>query len=165
MTLEPLGMQHASAVTELASNAEVAATTPLPHPYPPDGAAKFIAHARQARAQGSAYHFAILLSKRCVGVCGLKNVDAASRSADVGYWLGRAYWGQGITTAAIRLLLETARMDLELRTLTAHTFEHNQRSVRVLEKLGFELRRREHDAQRLGDAAGESTLLRYELTL
>jgi len=54
----------------------------------------------------------------------------------LGYWLGRAYWGQGLATEAGEAVLGHAR-DLGLAALVAETFEENAASVRVLEKLGF----------------------------
>jgi ribosomal-protein-alanine N-acetyltransferase len=165
IALEPIAQSHHDAIQDLASDPEVAATTPLPHPYPENGATNFIAHATQARAQGTAYHYAILERGRCVGVCGLKDIDATRRSAEAGYWLGRPYWGRGIATAALRLLVGIARLDLGLRRITAHTLEHNERSVRVLEKLGFRPVRRELNANRLKVEVEESHIVFYELHL
>ena len=52
---------------------------------------------------------------------------------EVGYWLGRPFWGRGIATAALRAFLtEEARRPLE-----AHVAAHNVASRRVLEKCGF----------------------------
>ena len=52
---------------------------------------------------------------------------------EVGYWLGREYWGQGIATAALKAFLE----EVEARPLYAHVAERNFGSIRVLEKCGF----------------------------
>jgi RimJ/RimL family protein N-acetyltransferase len=52
---------------------------------------------------------------------------------EIGYGIGRAYWGHGIATQALRLLLGIV---LE-RPLFAYTAEHNIGSMRVLEKCGF----------------------------
>ncbi|MEO5634067.1 GNAT family N-acetyltransferase [Gaiella sp.] len=51
----------------------------------------------------------------------------------VGYWLGKAYWGRGIASVALRLFLEEERQ----RPLFATVAEHNAGSRRVLEKAGF----------------------------
>jgi RimJ/RimL family protein N-acetyltransferase len=52
---------------------------------------------------------------------------------DVGYWIGRQYWGCGVATSALAAFLgyETAR------PLYAHVAKHNIGSLRVLEKCGF----------------------------
>jgi RimJ/RimL family protein N-acetyltransferase len=53
---------------------------------------------------------------------------------DVGYWIGRQFWAQGIATAALAAFLE----ELDTRPLYAHVAAHNVGSIRVLEKCGFE---------------------------
>jgi RimJ/RimL family protein N-acetyltransferase len=52
---------------------------------------------------------------------------------EVGYWIGREYWGRGIATRALRLFLK----ELSARPLFAHVARHNIGSRRVLEKCGF----------------------------
>jgi RimJ/RimL family protein N-acetyltransferase len=55
---------------------------------------------------------------------------------EVGYWLGRRFWGRGIATAALHAFLtEETRRPLE-----AHVAAHNVASRRVLEKCGFRVR-------------------------
>jgi RimJ/RimL family protein N-acetyltransferase len=51
----------------------------------------------------------------------------------VGYWLGRAYWGRGVATRALALLLD----QVPVRPLHADVAVHNVGSIRVLEKCGF----------------------------
>jgi len=52
---------------------------------------------------------------------------------NVGYWLGRPFWGRGIATAALAQLLR----EIPMRPLFARVAEHNVGSCRVLEKCGF----------------------------
>jgi len=52
---------------------------------------------------------------------------------EAGYWLGRAYWGKGIASKALRIFLE----EILVRPIFAHVAQHNQASIRVLEKCGF----------------------------
>ncbi len=52
---------------------------------------------------------------------------------EVGYWLGRAFWGKGIATQALALLLQ----QVSSRPLTAYVVKHSLASIRVLEKCGF----------------------------
>jgi RimJ/RimL family protein N-acetyltransferase len=54
---------------------------------------------------------------------------------EVGYWLGREFWGKGIATRALSLFLE----QVTSRPLYAHVVKHNLASIRVLEKCGFTL--------------------------
>jgi RimJ/RimL family protein N-acetyltransferase len=52
---------------------------------------------------------------------------------EVGYWIGRAFWGKGVATRALRAFLEEVRE----RPLYAGVAEGNVASIRVLEKCGF----------------------------
>jgi RimJ/RimL family protein N-acetyltransferase len=54
---------------------------------------------------------------------------------EVGYWLGRAFWGRGIATEALRQFLHI----VSARPLYAGVVKHNVGSIRVLEKCGFEV--------------------------
>ena|SRR5690349_2042016 len=54
---------------------------------------------------------------------------------EVGYWLGKEFWGKGIATRALEEFLKT----IETRPLYAHVAKHNIGSRRVLEKCGFKI--------------------------
>jgi RimJ/RimL family protein N-acetyltransferase len=54
---------------------------------------------------------------------------------EVGYWLGRAYWGRGVATQALAAFLE----HVPQRPLHAYVVKHNLASLRVLQKCGFTL--------------------------
>ena len=56
-----------------------------------------------------------------------------SGKQEVGYWIGKEYWGKGIATKALSELL----IILKVRPLYAHVAKHNIASLRVLEKCGF----------------------------
>ncbi len=59
----------------------------------------------------------------------------------LGYWVGREWWGRGVATRALALLVE----EVSVRPLHAHVAVHNTGSIRVLEKCGFR-RDREQEA-------------------
>ena len=56
-----------------------------------------------------------------------------SGEREVGYWLGRGFWGKGIATRALSLFLE----QVTKRSFYASVAKHNLASIRVLEKCGF----------------------------
>ncbi|MGQ0601311.1 MAG: GNAT family N-acetyltransferase [Anaerolineales bacterium] len=58
-----------------------------------------------------------------------------SGEREVGYWIGKPYWGKGIATRALSKFLEYEKT----RPLYAYVVKHNRASVRVLEKCGFRL--------------------------
>ena len=142
--LEPLAPRHAPAYQALASDARIAATTLVPHPYPPGAAAHHIALAARARARGEAYDFAVVAGAgprggaAVVGSCALKYVDRDEGQAEVGYWIGVPYWGRGYAKAAVRRAVRFAFGDLGLRRVVAEVLESNAASARVVEAVGFE---------------------------
>ena len=84
------------------------------------------------------------------GVAG--NIVCWEQSGDreVGYWIGREFWGKGIATRALSDFLH----QVKTRPLYAHVAKHNIGSFRVLEKCGFTVLREDKDLV-LGEAAEE----------
>lgn len=115
-------------------------TLRIPHPYPPGDALRFIRTSRYRWRQGSGYTFAILLegTGRAIGIISLMDVDPEHLTAELGYWLGERYWGQGIATEAVSLVLRFAFDMLGLHRVEANAFTENCASCRVLEKNGFQ---------------------------
>jgi RimJ/RimL family protein N-acetyltransferase len=82
-----------------------------------------------------------------VGGIGLEpQADVARRSAEIGYWLGEAYWGRGIATEAVRAVTDYGFAHGDLVRIYATVFEWNRASMRVLEKAGYQLEGRRRQA-------------------
>ena len=62
--------------------------------------------------------------------------SAEGTVADIGYWIGAPYWGNGYATEAGRAIIERAR-ELGVETIILKYFDGNDASRRVSEKLGF----------------------------
>jgi ribosomal-protein-alanine N-acetyltransferase len=80
--------------------------------------------------------FAIVLGGKLIGTVNL-TIDASRRTATLGYAIGRAWWGRGIALEAARAATEWAIATFGLIRICASTDARNQRSLRVLEKLGM----------------------------
>jgi ribosomal-protein-alanine N-acetyltransferase len=92
-------------------------------------------------------NFAIEVDGQAIGSIGyVPGQDVERHSAEVGYWLGRAYWGRGIATAAVRALTVQLLDRPDFRRLHATVFAWNPASARVLEKAGYTLEGRLRDA-------------------
>jgi RimJ/RimL family protein N-acetyltransferase len=74
---------------------------------------------------------------------------------EVGYWLGREFWGKGIATQALSAFLTQVQM----RPLYAHVARHNVASRRVLEKCGFTLSGEEKEFSNLNGVPVEGLIL------
>ncbi len=83
--------------------------------------------------------YAIDIDGQAVGAIGIHpRVNEECHTAEIGYWLGEAYWGRGIATAAVRGLAQSALEKTDLYRLFANVFSSNPASMRVLEKAGFQ---------------------------
>jgi RimJ/RimL family protein N-acetyltransferase len=73
-----------------------------------------------------------------VGGIGIElHTDVERVSAEIGYWLGEAFWGRGITTDALRAVTAEAFTQFDITRLYAVPFADHVASVRVLEKAGY----------------------------
>ena len=89
-------------IVRLAGAREIAATTiNIPHPYTEEDAQNFLAHADEDFRAGRSVTFAVtaLPAGDLCGAVGLAIVPAHER-AELGYWIGVPYWGQGFATEA-----------------------------------------------------------------
>ena len=85
-----------------------------------------------------AKNMAILVDDKIAGSIGLKlQEDVYRKNAEVGYFLGEAYWGKGITTIALKQFIEYTFSTFPVTRLFAPVFEYNIASIKVLEKNGF----------------------------
>ncbi len=77
-----------------------------------------------------------------IGCIGLKlkgSTDMTEREdeCELGYWLGKPFWGQGLIPEAGAALLRHAFEDLGMRAVWCGHYDGNKKSKRVQEKLGF----------------------------
>lgn len=93
---------------------------------------------------------------RVIGTCTLFRLDRSHRRAEIGFALGRRYWGKGLATEALRALIAFAFEQLNLHRLEADADPRNDRSLRLLERQGFKregyLRERYHVDGEIQDA-------------
>lgn len=107
----------------------------FPHPYRVEDA---LAYIDAVSSQEPVTSFAIEVDgEACGGVSLDVGSDIERRSAELGYWLGRAHWGRGVMSAAVRAVTEHAFGTLDLLRVWAVPFACNVASHRVLEKAGF----------------------------
>lgn len=96
----------------------------------PSDRGAFDAHWAKIMANPAIILRAILWQGQVAGsVLAYPSMDAL----EVSYWLGREYWGLGIATQALRLLL----LEIPARPLVGRVVKDNLASLRVLEKCGF----------------------------
>jgi [ribosomal protein S5]-alanine N-acetyltransferase len=109
----------------------------FPHPYSVEDARGYIAMSAGRTPQTS---FGIVVDGEAAGGVSLRpGADVERASAEIGYWLGRAFRGRGVVTDAVRAATRYAFATLGMHRVWAVPFEHNAASCRVLEKAGYVL--------------------------
>ena len=89
---------------------------------------------------GDLYQFAIVRKSdgQMIGTCTLHQIHVQNRRAEVGYVLGRPYWGNGFMNEAVRALIDYAFDKMKLHRLEADIDPRNEASAKSLERLGFQ---------------------------
>ena len=152
LTFRTLAPGDALRIAELAGDWDVASMTArIPYPYTKQHAEEWMDSIAEEE-----FVRAILLEGELIGACGY--FPSADGSAEIGYWLGKPWWGRGFATEAGEALVRYCFQRGRFRRLTCCHFADNTRSQRVIVKLGFtptgacqtfcEARRREVPAMR-----------------
>ena len=91
------------------------------------------------QARGSALQFVIAEKQTgiAIGTCLLFQFEEANAQAEIGYVLGRAYWGHGYMREALTALIDCVFNRMSLRRLEAAVESQNAASTRLLRGLGF----------------------------
>jgi len=127
-------LADAAGISLLAGDYEVASMTgTIPHPYSEEMAVDWI-QSLQAGEEGVA--FAIDRAGALIGCVGYRATEKTH--AEMGYWIGKPYWGMGYATEAARALILHAFHKERFDYLTVGHFKENPASARVIAKLGFE---------------------------
>ncbi|RKX32096.1 MAG: GNAT family N-acetyltransferase [Verrucomicrobia bacterium] len=139
LNLRPFTLADAEFVRELAGAPAIYATTQnIPHPYEEGMAEKWIATHASNFYEGRGVQLAITLKEagRLVGAIAL-TARPAHKRAELGYWIGLPYWGNGYCTEAAREVIRYGFETLGLHKINAHHLSENPASGRVMEKAGM----------------------------
>jgi RimJ/RimL family protein N-acetyltransferase len=134
LLLRAPSLGDAGSIATLAGDYEVASMTgTIPHPYSEEMAIHWI-ESLQAGDEGVA--FAVDLGGDLIGCVGYRATK--KNHAEMGYWIGKPYWGMGYATEAARALILYAFRNENFAYLTVGHFKENPASARVIAKLGFQ---------------------------
>jgi RimJ/RimL family protein N-acetyltransferase len=140
LALRALAMTDAPAIARHANDPDVARmTTGIPLPYTLDLAEKFVERAGWGDAAREAL-FAVEAidgdaGAEVVGLVGFHPNDEGA--TEIGYWLGRPFWGRGYMTEAVCAAMAWAGGAWGRRYIVSGYFADNPASGRVLVKAGF----------------------------
>ena len=98
----------------------------------------------------SVYNLAILLDGEHIGTIGCHKINYEDKNLEIGYWIGKDYWGQGYATKALKQYLKEIKKKFDPVRVVAYHFTFNPASGRVLEKCGFKKEGTKRKAKKIG---------------
>jgi RimJ/RimL family protein N-acetyltransferase len=137
LVLRPLERTDAAEIARLISDWDVIRwLTRPPHPYALADAEDFIDRVAIEDSSSRQIRCAITHDGTFIGSAG---IDHRERGMNLGYWLGKPFWGKGLMTEAARALVRHFfAVNLDPEIVSGH-LQGNEASGRVLRKLGFEI--------------------------
>ena len=140
LVLRRFDLADAARVEALAGDEAIARMTGnIPHPYPRGAAKGWIEHTQPMIRAGVLAQAAVTRkgSDDLIGCASLKRETTSDDQAELAYWIGVPFWGSGLATEACRALVADVAGRWKLRRVWAGVLPINQRSARVLQKLGM----------------------------
>jgi RimJ/RimL family protein N-acetyltransferase len=130
LTLRPFAASDAADFQRLAGDWDIARmTSDIPYPLDEAGARHWLTPATEEQ------RFAVCRDDMLIG--GVGTFRRASGVGELGFWLGSAWWGQGLATEAASAVIAYGLATDAYSSFSSSHFEDNPASRRVLEKLGF----------------------------
>ena len=132
--------EDAGSIVKYADNKKIADNLRdgFPHPYSLSDAQNFIKNI--GSDSDGRICLAIEIGGEAAGSIGVfAKEDVYIKSAEIGYWLGEPFWGQGVITDAIREICGLAFGKFDIVRIYAEPYAYNTGSRRALEKAGFAL--------------------------
>lgn len=125
----------------------------VPKPYREEHARQWVRSnvARIKKGEALPYSIEHIESGILIGGISLNNINQRDKSAELGYWIARDYWGEGYAYEAASLLCRYGFNKLKLHRIYAWVHSENPGSFKVLEKIGF---RREGVCQKASSVTG-----------
>jgi len=141
LRLRPFVAEDAEVLHALASEREIADTTQsIPHPYSLTAVKSWIVNLPRYFEMRSAVHFAASLrdSRELVGCVLLRDLDRVNAAAEIEFWIGKSWWGQGYASEATREVVRFGFSELSLHRITARILARDEKSAHVLDNLAMQ---------------------------
>ena len=141
ITLSEITAKDVNTFVEFLNEKEIYVNTlAIPFPYTKENSEWFVSFVKKNKKEhGRIINWAIRNKEgKLIGVVGFHD-GLDGHKAEIGYWLAKPYWGQGIMSATVKKICEVGFKEFRLSRITANVFEQNIGSARVVEKCGFTL--------------------------
>lgn len=127
-------------LVELVGDRRIADTMiSVPHPYLPEYALAWIEKCARNAVHGRAVAFALVAhgEGQLRGAIELREIDHEHEQAELSFWIGCSWWGQGYATEAAAKMLELAFGRLDLNRVYAFQMQRNPACATVLGRIGM----------------------------
>ena len=147
MILRPWEESDADSLFEYARDPDVGPAAGWP---PHRSAAESLDVIRNVLSDPETYALCLKDNGKAIGAAGLKlngHTDMTDRDdeCELGYWIGKPFWGRGLIPEAAGELIRRAFEDLGMQKIWCGYYEGNTKSKRVQEKCGFRYQWTTHD--------------------
>lgn len=138
LILRPHTIWDADELQKIINDKDIASTTlNVPHPYTLEDALDFLSKREESYEETGSPQFAITKKdETIIGGIGL-SLRREYESAELGYWIGKTYWGKGYCTEAAFTVLKYGFAIMGLNRIYATHFTRNPASGRVMQKIGM----------------------------
>jgi len=127
INIRKLKRSDAFSIQRNAKDYDISRYTKIPHPYTIKNAEDFVRYTHRMSRKKKAFELGIELkeTKEIIGMMSFMNIDYKSKNAEIGYWLGKKYWGRRIMKEAVKLLLDFGFKRLKLVKVYARVMHPN----------------------------------------
>ena len=138
LILRPHSLWDADDLQRLIDDKDIASTTTnIPHPYTLEDAIEFLSKREENYEKTGSPQFAVThIDGYFIGGVGL-NVNQEHENGEIGYWIGKPYWGKGYCTEAARAVVKYGFEAMGLNRIHATHMTRNPASGRVMQKIGM----------------------------
>jgi ribosomal-protein-alanine N-acetyltransferase len=142
VTLRLITHKHAVSLFDILNNPLVSEFNDYQTPLTKEHIKQLIQDDISAYYEGEVIRLAIEhnATGQLLGTCGLYKINKETKSAFIGFELHPLYWQQGIMSEVLMSFMAVMPRTLNVKDLYAEVTLHNQRSHRLLKKLGFALK-------------------------
>jgi len=132
-------ISDAPVLAALAGDWEVARLTAhIPHPYNVQDARAFVRDSREGNASGRHLRLVMTPKRGDRAPIGMIGLESGPDKFDLGFWLGRTFWGQGFAAEAAGAMIDAFFLVTRAPALTAAALPENAASQALLRRVGFE---------------------------
>lgn len=137
--LRPFNQNDVNNIMEIMKDKEISEKTlNIPYPYHKSDAISWINTHQDKLSKDNGVIYAIIDYKdNLIGAIELNNSVKFKGSAELGYWIGKAYWGKGYATKASKMIINYGFEEMNLNRIYAICLKSNIGSSRVMEKSGM----------------------------